>query len=121
MTVFFFCVDACIVGQQKESEGKRKRRGSPPSCQVLIVNQCVMFFFCCTLPEINGSPFTVVGRWCCHPARREGGLDGRKLGREVQKEKEWLSADSRSLPLAEHRLDCASGSLEGGKHTTSLR
>lgn len=34
------------------------------------------------------------------PEREEGSVD-ESSGREVQKEKEWPSADSRSLPLPE--------------------
>lgn len=67
------------------------------ACQVFIVGECVMFFYC-TLPEINCSPFTV-GREVVlsFSQRRRRGRRPRELGREVQKEKEWPSADSRPL------------------------
>ena len=43
--------------------------------------------------KINCSPFTAGERYC-HPAREGGGVSRRELGRELQKEKEWLFVDS---------------------------
>lgn len=67
------------------------------ACQVFIVDECVMLFYR-NLPETYCSPFTV-GREVVlsfSQGRRRGRQSG-ELGKEVQKEKEWPSADSCPL------------------------
>lgn len=64
--------------------------------QVFIVDECVMSFTA-LCPRLTVHLLRSGGRRCCHSAREGGG--GVDWRREVQKEKEWPSADSSpSLP-----------------------
>lgn len=52
-----FCVCVCVstraLWDNRIRERERKRTASLPSCQVLIVNQCVMLFFAALCPRLT--------------------------------------------------------------------
>lgn len=76
MTVFCVCVCRRVHGGTTERESGREGEGGSAFLPSSHSKPVCHGFFCCTLPEINASPFTAVGRWCCHPARPEGGPGG---------------------------------------------
>lgn len=89
---------------------------------VFTVHECVMFFFAALHPGLTVHLLRLWEGWYCQAARGgggggAGGVAGWNLGREVQKEKEWPSADSRTLITGVKSSFC--GSLQEGKQTRS--